>query len=71
VVFGLNGQVVWEVGILMGLGTMPGAWVASHMAVKRGAPFLRWVLVAVVVVSALDLFGILQLLAGLGSQVLQ
>jgi hypothetical protein len=49
---------------------MPGAWVASHMAVKRGAAFLRWVLVAVVVVSALDLFGILKLLAELVSQVL-
>ncbi len=64
-IFGLNGRVVWEIGILMALGTMPGAWVAAHMAVIRGAVFVRWVLVAVVAVSALDLFGVLRLLAGL------
>jgi uncharacterized protein len=61
-VFALNGQVVWEIGILMALGTMPGAWVAAHMAVNKGVVFVRWVLIAVVVVSALDLFGVIKLL---------
>lgn len=65
IVFGLNGQVIWEIGILMALGTMPGAWIAAHMAVNRGTVFVRWVLVAVVVVSSLDLFGVLRLIAGL------
>jgi uncharacterized membrane protein YfcA len=64
IVFGLNGQVIWEIGILMALGTMPGAWVAAHMAVKRGAVFVRYVLVAVVIVSSLDLFGVLRFVAG-------
>lgn len=68
-VFGLNGQVIWEIGILMGLGTMPGAWVGAHMAVKRGAVFVRWVLVTVVVVSALDQFGAMSLLASLVGRV--
>ena len=64
-IFALNDQVVWEIGVLMGLGTMPGAWVGARMAVKRGAVFVRWVLIAVVVVSALDLFGVLKLVGGL------
>ncbi len=69
-VFGLNGQVVWEIGALIALGTMPGAWVAAHMAAERGAVFVRGVLIAVVVVSSLDLFGVFQLVANLASHVL-
>jgi uncharacterized membrane protein YfcA len=53
---------VWGIGILMALGTMPGAWIGAHMTVKKGAVFVRWVLIAVVVVSALDLFGVTRLL---------
>lgn len=60
VVFLLNDQVVWAVGLILAIGNMGGAWVASRMAVRRGAGFVRWVLIAVVVVSAialLDLHG--------------
>jgi uncharacterized membrane protein YfcA len=69
-VFGLNDQVVWEIGVLIALGTMPGAWVATHMAVERGAVFVRGVLIAVVVVSSLDLFGVLALIAELAGHLL-
>jgi uncharacterized membrane protein YfcA len=57
IVFVLNDQVVWEVGLLLGVGTMLGAWVASRMAVRRGAVFVRWLLIAVLVVSAAVLLG--------------
>jgi uncharacterized membrane protein YfcA len=31
---------------------MLGAWVATHEAAKRGAPFIRWLLIAVVIAAA-------------------
>ncbi|RME75152.1 MAG: sulfite exporter TauE/SafE family protein [Chloroflexi bacterium] len=64
-VFILNGQVVWQVGLVLAVGNMLGAWVASRMAVKRGANFVRWLLVAVVAVSAAKLLGLFDLLAAL------
>ena len=50
-VFVAHGQVDWGVGVILGLGNMAGAWVATKVAVKRGTAFLRWFLLAVVVVS--------------------
>jgi uncharacterized membrane protein YfcA len=58
IVFLLNGQVVWSVGLILAVGNMLGAWVASRMAVERGAAFVRWILIAVVVVSGAELLGV-------------
>lgn len=57
-VFVLNDQVRWTVGLILAVGNMLGAWVASRMAVKRGAGFVRWILIAVVAVSAVILLGL-------------
>ncbi len=64
-VFLLNGQVVWGIGLILAIGQMLGAWVAARMAVKRGAVFVRWLLIAVVAVSAAQLLGLFDLVAGL------
>ena len=58
IVFVLNDQVVWSVGLLLAVGNSTGAWIASKMAVKRGAGFVRYILIAVVVVSAANLLGV-------------
>jgi uncharacterized membrane protein YfcA len=65
VVFILNDQVVWAIGLILGIGNMLGAWVASRMAVERGAPFVRWVLIAVVAVSGAKLLGVFDLVGRL------
>ncbi|MFC1475501.1 sulfite exporter TauE/SafE family protein [Candidatus Zixiibacteriota bacterium] len=65
VVFLLEGQVQWVVGLTLALGNMSGAWVAARMAVKRGANFVRWLLIGVVVVSAAALLGVVELLRNL------
>ncbi len=57
-VFMLNGQVLWGMGLLLAVGNSLGAWAAARMAVERGANFVRWLLIAVVAVSAADLLGI-------------
>ncbi|MBD8870454.1 TSUP family transporter [Nocardioides donggukensis] len=50
VVFVPQGVVLWEVGLLMGLANLVGAYVGARMAVARGARFVR--VFFVVVVSA-------------------
>jgi uncharacterized membrane protein YfcA len=52
VVFIVNDQVDWLLGLLLAAGQSLGAWAAARMAVKRGARFVRWVVIAVIVVSA-------------------
>jgi len=57
-VFVYNGQVRLEIGLILAVGNMLGAWVATKMAVERGASFVRYILIAVVIVSALALLGV-------------
>lgn len=64
-IFLWNGQVVWKIGLILAVGNMLGAWVAARMAVKRGAVFVRWLLIAVVAGSAAKLLGLFDLLARL------
>ena len=54
-VFVGHDHVRWDLGLVLALGNMSGAWVATHMAVEKGAGFVRWVLVAVVVASGVAL----------------
>jgi uncharacterized membrane protein YfcA len=65
VVFLLEGQVQWVVGLTLAIGNMSGAWLAARMAVKRGAGFVRWLLIGVVVVSAASLLGVADVVRGL------
>jgi uncharacterized membrane protein YfcA len=57
-IFTLYGQVVWLLGLILGVGNMAGAWIGVRFAVKRGAKAVRWVIVAAVAASALRLLGV-------------
>lgn len=46
-VFVALGQVLWGLGLLMGLGQAVGAWMGTKLAMTRGAGFIRWVFLAV------------------------
>jgi uncharacterized membrane protein YfcA len=52
-VFMRHGQVDWTVGLVLGIGNMMGARVATRAAVERGSEFLRWFLAAVVLLSGI------------------
>ncbi|MCP4357455.1 MAG: sulfite exporter TauE/SafE family protein [Chloroflexi bacterium] len=65
IVFVLNDQVVWSIGLILAIGNSLGAWVAAQMAVERGAHFVRWVLIVVVAVSAANLLGVFSWLGSL------
>lgn len=51
-VFLMHGQVDWFYGILLGAGSMGGAFVSAKMAFKRGTPFLKFVLYTVILATA-------------------
>jgi len=54
-VFIFNKQVNYSLGLIMGAGSMFGAWVATHYAVKWGANFIRWFLLVAVFAFAIKL----------------
>jgi uncharacterized membrane protein YfcA len=56
VVFIVNDQVQWTLGLLLGAGQAVGGWAAAHFAVERGAKFVRSAVVAIALMSALALF---------------
>lgn len=47
-VFIAMGEVDFMLGITMGSGNMLGAWMATRVAVAKGAGFIRWVLLGAV-----------------------
>ncbi|MBW1944993.1 MAG: sulfite exporter TauE/SafE family protein, partial [Deltaproteobacteria bacterium] len=62
VVFMINGQILWGMGLLLAVGNAGGGWLAAKLAIERGAGLVRWFLIAVVIVSAAKLLGLLDLL---------
>ena len=64
-VFMLNDQVDWSTGLILALGNMSGAWVASKVAVRGGAKLVRWFLLAVLVISGSILLGLSGLLSSI------
>lgn len=61
-VFILNNQMDYVLGISLGVGTVIGAYAGSKIALKKGAQFVRYVLLAIIVVSASKFLGIFELL---------
>jgi hypothetical protein len=51
-IFVMNDLVRWDLGLALAAGSMLGAWAATHEAAKRGAPFIRKLLIVVVIVAA-------------------
>jgi uncharacterized membrane protein YfcA len=52
VVFALAGDVDWVPGLILGAGSMVGAWLGVKFAVKRGHNAIRVVVIVVTVVAA-------------------
>lgn len=57
VVFMMNDQVRWDLGALLAIGSAAGAWAGAHLAVERGAAFVRIVLIVILILSAVALLG--------------
>ena len=46
--FALKGHVWWHIGLMMAVSNMAGSFIGSHLALKHGAGFVRWIFVFVV-----------------------
>lgn len=53
ILFASANQVDLAVGLVLGAGNMTGAWVASNLAIRKGAGWIRWVLIVAAVGAAL------------------
>ena len=56
VVFIVNHQVQWTLGLLVAAFQGAGAWVAVHLTLRRGAGFVRVAMIVIVAASAIALF---------------
>ena len=57
-VFIMNKQVDITAGLILAAGNMGGAWLGANFAVKGGAKYIRYVLIAALVIVILNLFGV-------------
>jgi uncharacterized membrane protein YfcA len=57
-VFIIFGQVDYLVGLFLALGSMAGAYAGAKLAIKNGAPVIRWIVMIMILLSALKLFGL-------------
>lgn len=52
-IFCINGKVAVIQGLILSAGTLIGSWTGSLLAVKKGAKFVRWLILAAVVLYAI------------------
>ena len=53
--FQLSGLVVWEIGLIMGLGQMIGSYSGSHMTMKHGVKLVKLMIIIVSILMSLKL----------------
>ena len=58
VIFIASDQVNYLYGLLLSIGSIIGAYIASMMAVKKGGKFVGWVIVASVILAGLKITGL-------------
>ena len=46
-IFGFNGAVIWQIGIIMGVANISGAILGSRLAIKGGSTLVRKVFLIV------------------------
>jgi len=57
-VFLTHGQVNLPAGLLLGLGSLIGAWIGAHAAIRRGQRFVRAVIVGGILISIVALLDV-------------
>ncbi len=61
IVFIINDQIRWDYGLVHAIGNFIGAYIASRWANEWGANFVRWLLIVIILLSSLQMFGIINL----------
>ncbi len=60
-IFVIAGMIEWLPGLILAVGNGLGGWFGAHLAVRKGARWIRWVLVGTVIVAALEILGAFRL----------
>ena len=55
ITFVLNGMVHFPYGISVGIGYGLGGWIGAGMSLKKGEPYIRLLLMVIIVVSVIKL----------------
>lgn len=61
VVFLWYNQINWTYGLILAIGAVIGALVASRLAVSKGVEFVKWVIVIVILITSADMFGLVDI----------
>jgi uncharacterized membrane protein YfcA len=61
IVFLWYDQVNWTYGLILAIGAVIGAFVASRLAVSKGVNFVKWVIVVVILITAADMLGLVDI----------
>jgi uncharacterized membrane protein YfcA len=59
-IYAIQDNVYWSFGLVHGLGNIIGAWLAARLAIKKGAPFIRYIVMILIVIVILQMFGVIQ-----------
>jgi uncharacterized membrane protein YfcA len=60
-IYATQGNVCWSYGLIHAIGNVIGAWLAARLAIKKGAGFIRYILIILIVIVILQLFGVITL----------
>jgi uncharacterized membrane protein YfcA len=55
VIFAMNDQVNWSMGVALGVGNMIGGWLGTHVAIAKGHRWINNVVTVAVIAFALKL----------------
>jgi len=61
IIFLWYNQVNWKYGLLLAIGGVIGALIASRLAVSKGVVFVKWVIVIVILITSADMFGLVDI----------
>ncbi|PLW95479.1 MAG: hypothetical protein C0592_00120 [Marinilabiliales bacterium] len=61
VVFIWTDQVNWSYGLVHAIGNVAGALIASRLAIKKGAGFVRIILIILILAAIIDITGLISL----------
>ncbi len=62
IIYIVDGQVIWIAGLFLSIGNVIGSFIGISSILKVKPVFIRWLLIVVVLITALKLFGVLDLL---------
>jgi len=56
-IFAIHGNVCWSFGLIHAVGNIIGANLAARLAIKKGASFIRYIVIVLIVVVIFQIFG--------------